>query len=66
MNLTMVDVSSVEGVSVGDQVVILGSQGRQRITAEEVANKTGTIAYEVFCTIGKANPRTYINGYTEE
>jgi alanine racemase len=57
MNLTMVDVSAVEGVSVGDPVVLLGSQEQQRITAEELARKTDTIAYEVFCSIGKANPR---------
>jgi alanine racemase len=61
MNLTMVDVSSVGGVSVGDDVVLLGSQGRQRITPEEMAKKTGTIAYEVYCAIGKANPRRYVN-----
>ena len=61
MNLTMVDVSSVEGVTVGDDVVLLGTQGQQRISAEEMANKTNTIAYEVYCAIGKANPRRYLN-----
>ena len=62
MNLTMVDVSAVEGVSVGDPVVLLGSQDQQSITAEELARKTDTIAYEVLCAIGKANPRRYITG----
>ena len=60
MNLTMLDVTRVEGVSVGDEVVLLGSQGEERITAEEIAAKIGTISYEVYCTIGKSNRRTYV------
>lgn len=60
MNLTMVDVSSVPGVRVGDEVVLLGSQDQECITAEEIAAKIDTINYEVYCAIGKANRRTYI------
>jgi alanine racemase len=59
MNLTMLDVSSLQGVAVGDEVVLLGTQGKERITAEEIARKIGTISYEVYCTIGKSNRRTY-------
>jgi len=59
MNLTMLDVTSVEGVAVGDEVVILGAQGSERITAEEIAQKMGTISYEVYCSIGKSNRRLY-------
>lgn len=61
MNLTMVNVTGLEGVSVGDEVVLLGSQGSHRITAEEIASKIGTINYEVYCTIGKSNRRVYID-----
>ncbi len=61
MNLTMVDVSEVEGVAVGDEVVLLGAQGEERITAEEIATRIGTINYEVYCTIGKSNRRVYID-----
>ncbi len=61
MNLTMLNVSSVEGVAVGDEVVLLGSQGRERITAEEIAEKIGTISYEVLCNFGKSNRRTYVH-----
>jgi alanine racemase len=61
MNLTMVDVTGLEGVAVGDEVVLLGSQGKERITAEEIAAKIGTINYEVYCTIGKSNRRVYID-----
>ncbi len=61
MNLTMVDVTGLEDVAVGDEVVLLGSQGKEQITAEEIAAKMGTISYEVYCTIGKSNRRVYIN-----
>ena len=61
MNLTMLDVSSVEGVSVGDEIVLLGTQGEERITAEELGEKIGTISYEIYCSIGKSNHRTYID-----
>lgn len=60
MNLTMLDVSLLEGVSVGDEVVLLGAQGKERIRAEEIAKKIGTINYEVYCTIGKSNRRIYL------
>jgi alanine racemase len=60
MNLTMVDVTSINGVKTGDDVVLLGAQGKDRITAEEIAEKTGTISYEVYCTIGKSNRRVYV------
>ncbi|NVM22759.1 MAG: alanine racemase [Desulfobacterales bacterium] len=60
MNLTMADVSLLEAVSVGDEVVLLGTQGKERITAEEIAKRIGTISYEIYCSIGKSNLRTYI------
>jgi alanine racemase len=60
MNLTMTDVTGVvEGVAVGDEVVLLGPQGKERITAEEIAARIGSINYEVYCTIGKSNRRVY-------
>jgi len=61
MNLTMADVSGMVDVAVGDEVVLLGSQGSERITAEEVATRIGTISYEVYCTLGKSNRRVYID-----
>ncbi len=57
MNLTMVDVTDIEGVTSGDEVVILGEQGTERITADEIAAKIGTISYEVLCMIGNNNER---------
>jgi alanine racemase len=61
MNLTMADVTGIEDVTVGDEVVLLGTQGSEQITAEEIAKRIQTISYEVYCTLGKNNRRTYIN-----
>ncbi|MGE5571675.1 MAG: alanine racemase [Bacteroidota bacterium] len=58
MDQCMVDVGSLE-VEVGDEAVLIGRQGDQEIAAEEVADKLGTISYEVVCAIGKRVPRVY-------
>ena len=56
----MIDITDVEGeVSVGDEVVILGRQGENEITADEIAGLMGTIPYETVCIIGKRIPRVY-------
>ena len=49
-----------EHVAAGDEVVLLGGQGAQRITAEELAARMGTIAYEVVCGISERVPRQYV------
>lgn len=59
MDMCMIDVTDVPGVNEGDVVVLIGSQGNDRITAEEIAVKTGTIAYEVLCGISSRVPRIY-------
>jgi len=48
-----------EGVNEGDEVILIGTQGNERITAEEIAEKVGTINYEVTCRISKRVPRIY-------
>jgi alanine racemase len=60
MDLTMVDATDVEGASVGDEVVLMGGQGGDEIRAEEIAEKIGTISYEVLCMVGKRVPRVYM------
>lgn len=60
MNLTMVDVSGLQGVRVGDEVVLMGVQGSEEITAEAIAAQAGTISYEIYCSLGKSNHRTYV------
>jgi len=59
MDLMMVDVTHIPGVSLGDEVILMGKQGKERITAEEIAEKIGSISYEILCSIGKRVPRTY-------
>jgi alanine racemase len=48
-----------DGVEVGDEVILIGAQKNERITAEEIAEKVGTINYEVTCRISKRVPRIY-------
>jgi len=60
MDQTMVDVTDVEGVAVGDEVVLIGEQGGERITATDMASLTGTIAYEVLCDIAARVPRAMV------
>jgi len=59
MDFTIVDVTDIPKVSVGDKVVLIGRQGKERITAEEIAEKINSISYEVLCSIGKRVPRIY-------
>jgi alanine racemase len=59
MDFIMVDVTDIPKVTAGDEVVLIGSQGKEIITAEEIADRMNTIPYEVFCTIGKRVPRVY-------
>ncbi|MGH9392112.1 MAG: alanine racemase, partial [Vicinamibacteria bacterium] len=61
MDLTMLDTTAVADARVGDEVVLIGSQGKERITAEEMAEKIGTISYEVLCGISKRVPRRYVD-----
>ena len=61
MDMLMVDVTKIPGSAIGDEAVLIGSQGTDRITADDIANWTGTIAYEVLCTIGPRIPRRYHN-----
>jgi alanine racemase len=60
MDMTMLDVTDVPGVSEGDGVVLIGSQGNERITADDIAVQTGTISYEVLCGISSRVPRVYV------
>jgi alanine racemase len=59
MDFIMVDATGIPNVSIGDEVVLMGGQGREQITAEEIADKIKSISYEVFCTVGKRIPRIY-------
>ncbi len=57
MDQTMIDVTDIPGVRMGDEVVLIGRQGHERITAEDVAARLGTINYEVVSAILPRVPR---------
>jgi alanine racemase len=57
MNMCVADVSHISNVKVEEEVVILGMQGKQEITAEEMAGKIGTINYEITTRISPLLPR---------
>ena len=57
MDQTILDVTDIPGVEIGDEVVLIGEQGDERITAYDLADAAGTIPYEVLCAIGARVPR---------
>jgi alanine racemase len=59
MDMIMVDVTTIPSVTVGDEVVLIGQQGNERITADEMAQWAETISYEVLCAISPKIPRLY-------
>ena len=61
MDQCMVDVSEVPDVKLGDEVVILGKQGDQEISADDLAAINGTINYEITCCFDLRIPKVYIN-----
>ena len=60
MDLTLIDVTDVPGVSLDDQVTLIGRNGALSITAEEVAETAGTISYDITCGISARVPRVYV------
>lgn len=60
MDQFVVDVSHIPGVHPDDEVVLIGRQGEEEITAEELAALAETISYEIFCGISPRVPRVYI------
>jgi alanine racemase len=61
MDLTLLDVTDIPGVEVGDEVILIGRSEHCRITAYEIAAELGTVPYEVLCSIGKRVPRIYVD-----
>jgi alanine racemase len=64
MNMTMVDVTDVEGVETGDEVVLLGRQGDEEISAQDLASLCQTIVYEVTTRIASHIPRKLVGDVT--
>lgn len=63
MDMLALDVTGT-GAEVGDEVVLLGRQGGELISIHELADRAGTIPYEVFCLLGTRLPRRYVSGGT--
>lgn len=62
MDQLMVDVTAVPGVKVDDEVVLIGRQGDDEVSADELAEILGTINYEIVCGFSKRLPRIYVEG----
>ncbi|AEY67814.1 alanine racemase [Clostridium sp. BNL1100] len=61
MDQCMVDITDIGcNVEVGDEIVLIGSQGQNNITAEDVAHTIGMINYELVCIVGKRIPRAFV------
>jgi alanine racemase len=60
MDLTLLDVTDIPGVEVGDEVILIGRSDGCSVTALEIAREVGTVPYEILCSIGKRVPRVYI------
>lgn len=63
MDLTTIEVTHLPNVQIGDEAVLLGSQGDESIDAEELAAACGTIPYEVMTNVSRRVPRLYVEGY---
>lgn len=60
MNMVMVDVSGVSGVCAGDEVVLIGRQGKEELSADDIAKRIGTINYEIITRINPIIPRIVV------
>ena len=61
MDLTMIDVTDVPGAELGDEVILIGEQNDLRISAEDLAERIGTISYEIVTGISARVPRAHID-----
>lgn len=60
MDQCMVDVTDVPDVKVGDECILVGTDGKNTILADEIAKATGTINYEIACAFGQRLPKVYV------
>ncbi len=65
MDQFMVDVTDIENVYAGGYATLIGKDGDNRITADDIADMTGTIGYEIVCGISQRVPRVIISNNTE-
>ena len=59
-NICMDHVTDVPDVKIGDEVIIMGTDGKNTILADDIARATGTINYEIVCAFGQRLPKVYV------
>jgi alanine racemase len=63
MDLTMVDLTDVDDVNINDEAVIMGMQGSETISADELAERSHTISYEILTSLGSRSRRKYVENH---
>lgn len=63
MDLTMIDLTDVTDAETDDEAVVIGNQGGQAITADELAGRANTISYEVLTSLGNRSRRVYVEDH---
>lgn len=61
MDQCMIDVTDIPGVKTGAEVTVMGSDGQNTVSADDIARATGTINYEIVCAFGQRLPKVYVN-----
>ncbi len=59
MDMCTLDISAVDGCQIGDEVVLVGTQGEETISIEQIAVRSHSIGYEILCALGKRAPRVF-------
>ena len=60
MDQCMIDVTDAPGVKQGDEVILMGSDGKNTISAEDIAKAVDTVNYEILCSFGQRLPRVFV------
>lgn len=63
MDLTMIDLTDAPEVEIDDEAVIIGRQGEDAITADDLAIQAGTISYEILTSLGSGSRKVYVEDY---
>ena len=61
MDMCTIDVSHIPECRIGDEVVLLGKSGGEKIEVHEIAARSQTISYEILCALGKRAPRVFVS-----
>ncbi len=62
MDQMMIDITDIDNVNIGDEVILFGYEDDRYPTVNEIAKALGTVNYELICMMGRRIPRIYIKG----